>query len=65
MSPLRYTGSNLGLKFGLERQIRVLSPRFSHTKIRKQTNNYKFIPHFVRKEFVPISYGNTFKIFKE
>ena len=40
-------GSNMGLKFGRERPIRVLSPCFAHPNIRKETNCYKFIPHFV------------------
>ena len=39
--------SNLGLKFGRECPIPVLSPHFADPKIRKQTNYYKLIPHFV------------------
>ena len=44
---VRFKGSNLGLKFGLESPIRVLSSRFADSKIHKQTNYYKFIPYFV------------------
>ena len=42
-------GSNLGLKFGWGRPIRVLSPHFADPKIRKENrpNYFKHIPHFV------------------
>ena len=39
-------GSNSGLKFGWERSFGALSPRFADPKIRNETNNYKFLPHF-------------------
>ena len=41
-SPI-YIGSNLGLKFGRERPIRVLSPRFTDSKIGTETNYYQFV----------------------
>ena len=56
-------GSNLGLKFGRERPIRVLSPRFTDPKIPKQiiiTNLYLIV---CKNKLVSI-YSHTFKIFK-
>ena len=42
-----------GIKFDWERPIRVLSPCFGDPKIHKETNYYKFIPHFVSKYLYP------------